>query len=54
MIYLDYAAATPVRREVKTAMDKAENCFANPAANMTAEERQKNYWKTRGKKLDAY
>ena len=32
MIYLDYAAATPVRREVKTAMDKAENCFANPGS----------------------
>ena len=32
MIYLDYAAATPVRKEVKKAMDEAENYFANPGS----------------------
>ncbi len=32
MIYLDYAAATPVRKEVKKAMEEAENCFANPGS----------------------
>lgn len=32
MIYLDYAAATPVRKEVRKVMDKAENCFANPGS----------------------
>lgn len=32
MIYLDYAAATPVRKEVRKVMDTAENCFANPGS----------------------
>lgn len=32
MIYLDYAAATPMRKEVKSVMNEAENCFANPGS----------------------
>ena len=32
MIYLDYAAATPVRKEVQKAIDEVSLYFANPGS----------------------
>lgn len=39
MIYLDYAAATPVRKEVRKIVAKAEKYFANPSSKHDAGDR---------------
>lgn len=41
MIYLDYAAATPVRKEVKKAVAEAEKYFANPSSTHNAGKKAK-------------
>jgi len=41
MIYLDYAAAAPVRNEVRTTMAEAEKYFANPGSTHNAGKKAK-------------
>ena len=41
MIYLDYAAATPVRKEAVKAMKDAEKHFANPSSMHEAGKKAK-------------
>ena len=41
MIYLDYAAAAPVRKEVRKAVAEAQKYFANPSSNHSAGKKAK-------------